>query len=240
MADHLLDTALNLHEDGTQYNGFGPTSLRTSSKESLVYMPPNAAGINGSFSLHRPSSYTSSVYDSGHSDANEGSSAGDSGRSWGSWFRRILPFESSRSSTHQPSSLPFFMSLGKIQLLERRSRVLSDLFLHSTYGQRFQAELDNETATLKKLLLQSRLQDYSSTGEQSLSPDAADGLTDMLGTHYESGPSRSGQQHQQSRPERASFFSQVQILSGRTLINLYRNPYLLTAHYLLSFILACK
>ena len=37
---------------------------------------------------------------------------------------------------------------------------------------------------------------------------------------------------------RASFLSQVSILSGRTLLNLYRNPFLLFAHYATSITLA--
>ena len=37
---------------------------------------------------------------------------------------------------------------------------------------------------------------------------------------------------------RATFFQQVSILSGRTLINLYRNPFLLLSHYALSIVLA--
>lgn len=35
-----------------------------------------------------------------------------------------------------------------------------------------------------------------------------------------------------------SFLNQLKILSGRTLLNIVRNPYLLLSHYLLSFFLA--
>ncbi|EPZ33247.1 ABC transporter domain-containing protein [Rozella allomycis CSF55] len=44
--------------------------------------------------------------------------------------------------------------------------------------------------------------------------------------------------HSRDKLKGASYFTQISILSGRTLLNLYRNPFLLFSHYLISMVLA--
>ena len=51
-------------------------------------------------------------------------------------------------------------------------------------------------------------------------------------------PVVSANQNASKNGRNLSFLNQLKILSGRTLLNIVRNPYLLLSHYLLSFILA--
>lgn len=117
----------------------------------------------------------------------------------------------------------------RVLLLERRAGLLSRNFIHSSIGGKFIADFDRQA--------QQQSQPQADGTPTPVMPVLSAGFSSStLESHEEQ---QMGTMNLEEKIQtKIPFWSQVQILSGRTLINIYRNPHLLLAHYGLAVLLA--
>lgn len=161
------------------------------------------------------------------------------------WFKGQI------RSLHKYQSDVSFNHPNRISLLEHKAQLLSRNFTTSAFGQRFLSQIDQESSV--NAIASPRR--FSSTdnitgGGENTNQSAPSVIMPVLSSGLPSETSfAQSEEDEQSQliggmnieekiQSKIPFMDQVRILSGRTLINLYRNPNLLFAHYGLSILLA--